>query len=110
MSAIKSFVAPGLTLNRPVRDLRKRILRISFEEVTFDRRGFKDDCARETRERLEHIGRTFLLGHHAALNDDGCEALTSYLERIDREFRGFAYEGAAMGLTLLDQLSLRNHS
>lgn len=110
MSAIKLSMAPAFTLNRPVRSLRKRILRISFEEVTFDRRGFKNDCARETRERLEHIGRTFLLGHLAALNDDGCEALASNLEKIDRDFRGFAYEGAAMGLTLLDQLSLRNHA
>lgn len=109
MSAIKSFMAPGLTLNRPVRDLRKRILRISFAEVTFERRGFKGDCARETRERLEHIGRTFLLGHHAALVDEGCEALASYLDRIDRQFRGFAYEGAAMGLALLDQLSFKSH-
>jgi hypothetical protein len=110
MFAIKSFMAPGFTLNRPLNRLRKRILRISFEEVTFNRRGFKDDCVQETRERLEHIGQTFLLGHHAALNDEGPEALASYLERIDREFCGFAYEGAAMGLTLLDQLSRRNRA
>jgi hypothetical protein len=57
---------------------------------------------------LEHIGQTFLQGYHAALNDEGPEVLAFNLETIDREFCGFAYEGAAMGLTLLDQLSLWN--
>ena len=106
MFAIKSFSAPGITVNRPVTRLRKRIFEISFEEVTFERRGF-NDSGRAARERLEHIGRSFLQGYHASLCDHAPEVLASNLEAVGREFSGFAYEGAAMGLTLLDQLSLR---
>ena len=106
MFAIKSISAPGVTVNRPVTRLRKRLFEISFEEVTFERRGF-NDSGRGARERLEHIGRSFLRGYHAALCDEGPDVLVSNLEAVGREFCGFAYEGAAMGLTLLDQLALR---
>jgi hypothetical protein len=107
MFAIKSFSAPSVTVNRPVTRLRKRIFEISLEEVTFDRRGFNDSGS-AARARLEHIGRTFLQGYHAALCDEGPDVLASNLEAVGRESCGFAYEGAAMGLTLMDQLSLRN--
>ena len=107
MSAAKPFPIPGFPVNRPLIALRKRMLGISFREVTFQRRGFID-AEREARLRLEQIGRVFLQGYHAALNDEGTETLVSNLETIDRELRGFAYEGAAMGLTLLDQLSFGN--
>ena len=108
MSAIKPFPAPGFTVKGPLTRLRKHILGISFQEVTFQRRGFIDE-GYEARVRLEQIGRVFLQGYHAALDDEGPETLAFNLETIDREFSGFAYEGAAMGLTLLDQLSFRNH-
>ncbi len=107
MSAIKPFPAPGFKVNRPLIRLRKHMLGISVHEVTFERRGFMDS-EREARVRLEQIGRVFLHGYHAALNDEGPETLAFHLESIDRELSGFAYEGAAMGLTLLDQLSFRN--
>jgi hypothetical protein len=109
MVAIRTSPAPAVTWNRPVTRLRKRVLGISFEEVTFTRRGF-NDSGQAARERLEHVGRTFLQGHQAALCDEGPEALAANLEMIGRESCGFAYEGAAMGLALLDQLSLRNRS
>lgn len=83
------------------------MLGISFQEVTFQRRGFIDG-EREARVRLEQIGRVFLQGYHAALNDEGPETLAIKLEAMDQELCGFAYEGAAMGLTLLDQLSFSN--
>ena len=106
MFAIKSSSTPGITVNGPVTRLRKRIFEISFEEVTFERRGF-NDSGRAARERLEHIGRSFLQGYHASLCDEAPDVLATKLEAVGREFSGFAYEGAAMGLTLLDQLSLR---
>lgn len=110
MSVINSFsarkgTANGVAANRPVTRLRKHLFGISFEEVTFARRGF-NDSGRAARERLEHIGRSFLQGYHAALCDEDPEVLAANLEAVDRESSGFAYEGAAMGLTLLDQLSL----
>jgi hypothetical protein len=86
--------------------LRKHIFGISVEEVTFARRGF-NDSGRAARERLEHIGRSFLQGYHAALCDEDPEVLASNLEAVGKESIGFAYEGAAMGLTLLDKLSFR---
>jgi enediyne biosynthesis protein E3 len=107
MFTIKQFPASGITVNRPLTRLRKHVLGISFQEVTFERRGFIDG-EREARARLEQIGRVFLQGYHAALNDEGPDTLAFNLEAIDRELSGFAYEGAAMGLTLLDQLSFSN--
>lgn len=106
MSAIKPFPSPGFKVNRPLIRLRKHMLGISLQEVTFQRRGFMHS-ERDARVRLEQIGRVFLQGYHAALNDEGPETLALYLESVDRELCGFAYEGAAMGLTLLDELSFR---
>jgi hypothetical protein len=83
--------------------LRKLIFGISPEEASFARRGFR--CSDErARLRLEGIGVTFLEGYHAALEAEGDEALARRLEGVEPELRGFAFEGAAMGLTLLDFL------
>lgn len=84
--------------------LRRRILGIADEEASFARRGFRggDDAA---RRRLEEIGRAFLHGYHAALEDDRPDRLAGALERIELERRGFAFEGAGMGLYLLDRLT-----
>jgi enediyne biosynthesis protein E3 len=109
MFAIKPFPAQEFIVTRRWTGLRKRLLGISVEEVTFKRRGFEDD-GRGAMARLEHVGRVFLHGYHAALDDEGPEVLASDLDTIQHEFSGFAYEGAAMGLTLLDQLSLRKHN
>ena len=107
MFTIKPIAASGVTVNRPLTRLRKHFLGISFQEVTFERRGFIDGH-HEAKVRLEQIGRVFLQGYHAALNDEDPEILAFNLDAIDRELSGFAYEGAAMGLTLLDQLSFTN--
>lgn len=81
--------------------VRRRFLGLSPAEASFDRRGF---IAREekARQRLEHIGITFLSGYHAALEENGFVSLARRLETVETEFRGFAFEGAAMGLALLD--------
>lgn len=82
----------------------KRLLRIRREEASFARRQFR--CARDSaRQRLERVGETFLEGYHAALADEGMNVLSARLEDIKPEFRGFAYEGAAMALDILDQLT-----
>jgi len=109
MFAIKPYPAQELIVPRRWTGIRKRMLGISVEEVTFKRRGFADD-GRGAMARLEHVGRVFLHGYHAALDDDGPEVLAFNLDRIEHGFSGFAYEGAAMGLTLLDQLSLRKRN
>lgn len=59
----------------------------------------------DARQRLEQIGVTFLVGYHAALEEMGFVPLARRLAAIDAELRGFAFEGAAMGLALLDCLT-----
>lgn len=82
----------------------KRWLRISPEEASFARRKFR--VPRDSvRNRLERVGTTFLTGYNAALEDAGMQALEARLSAVELEFRGFAYEGAAMALDLLDQLT-----
>jgi len=78
-----------------------KLLSIDASEVTFARRGFPSTRT-EVQDRLEHVGTTFLLGYHAALQENEPEALTGRLEQVASEYRGFAYEGAAMGLALRD--------
>ncbi len=80
---------------------RRRFLGLSTAEATFARRGFvaSEDNA---RRRLEQIGVTFLSGYHAALEETGFVPLAHRLASVETELRGFAFEGAAMGLALLD--------
>jgi hypothetical protein len=83
--------------------LTSRLLSIPVEETRVLRRGFRvRDAA--VGERLESIGEAFLRGYHAALPDQGSAALAHSLGSVDEELRGFAFEGAAMALTLLDHL------
>lgn len=80
---------------------RRRFLGLSTSEASFAKRGFlagKDDA----RRRLEQIGVTFLSGYHAALEESELVSLAGRLALVDTELRGFAFEGAAMGLALLD--------
>ena len=80
---------------------RRRFLGLSPAEASFAKRGFlvgEDDA----RERLEQIGVTFLSGYHAALEVTEFVLLARRLARVDLDLRGFAFEGAAMGLALLD--------
>jgi enediyne biosynthesis protein E3 len=83
--------------------LLKRMLRISPEEASFVRRGFHF-VQQSSRLHLEKVGEAFLQGYHLGLQDQGIEALGERLQRIDGEFRGYGFEGAAMALDILDQL------
>ena len=83
--------------------LCQRLLGLSSQEVTFARRGFRGSEP-QGRQCLEQIGHTFLHGYHAALLDDPPETLAHRLTEVALELRGFAFEGAGMGLALLDQL------
>jgi enediyne biosynthesis protein E3 len=81
--------------------LAKRVFGIDPGETLIARRGFRCDVP-ELRERLEGIGSTFVAGYHAALETDGTPALAARLAEVASESRGWAYEGAAMALALLD--------
>jgi len=86
------------------KQLRRRVMGIAPEETTVARRGFtvRDDGV---RDYLEEIGRVFTQGYHTALLNDDPNSLAAQLNaEIDNEYRGFAFEGAAMGLAMLDML------
>lgn len=84
--------------------LRRRLFGIAAKETRFAHRGFSGGTP-QVRERLEYIGETFVYGYHAALAEDEIQALVETLECVPLEGRGFAYEGAAMALALLDRLT-----
>jgi len=84
--------------------LRRKLFGIPAREIAFERRGFRGTDP-VMRGRLEQIGRTFALGYHAALENDDLKVLVPALNSVDLDLQGFAYEGAAMGLALLDFLT-----
>jgi enediyne biosynthesis protein E3 len=84
--------------------LWKPLLTIPVQETTFAERGFHRDRSNKQR-RLEQIGQVFLEGYHTALDNDSPDELGILLNTIETEFRGFAFEGAAMALGLLDFLT-----
>jgi hypothetical protein len=85
--------------------LRRRILTPSMSETRLDVRGFhvKND---EARARLERVGVTFLTGYGYAAEARTIAEAEERLEQLDREVRGFAYEGAAMGFAVRDGLPI----
>ncbi|MEA5532427.1 DUF1702 family protein [Crocosphaera sp. XPORK-15E] len=84
--------------------LRQTLLGISLEEATFAKRGFQGKNAK-TQQHLEAIGKTFLQGYQTAIAFNSPNHVIAQLNQIEAEYRGFAFEGAAMGLTLLDHLT-----
>ena len=86
--------------------LRQRMFHIDAAEVTFSRRGFVPGSA-AAQGHLEQIGTAFLSGYHAAIDQGLTTSLAQILSQTDAEYRGFAFEGAGMGLGLLDSFSLR---
>ena len=72
-------------------------------EVTLARRGFsaRSDAA---LRHLETVGRSFLNGYHAALQESRPNELDECLMHVEPLYCGFAYEGAGMALALLDHL------
>jgi hypothetical protein len=89
---------------RTLRAVRRALFGISPRETSFARRRFRGDSA-AVREHLEEVGRSFVRGYNAALEEDRPPALAARLEaEVERSHQGFAYEGAGMALALLDTL------
>lgn len=86
--------------------VRRRLLIPGPQEVTFGRRGFHvgEPAA---RDRLENVGRSFLTGLRAGLEAASPEAPVPALAGVSTPLRGFAFEGAAMGLAIGDAMTLR---
>jgi len=86
-----------------LRSIRRFLFRIPAAETTFARRGFHDGN-RRTSLHLEQVGRSFVYGYDAALCNDDLQTLAEHLNCVEGKWRGFAFEGAAMALTLMDQI------
>src|SRR5687767_6993262 len=93
----------------PARSLRRGLFGLTPDEASFARRGFRGS-GEPAQARLESIGTAFLQGYHAALDDAEPRALRAALAQVELDLRGFAHEGAAMALTLLDLLTPWNRS
>jgi enediyne biosynthesis protein E2 len=84
--------------------LRKLVLAPSMDEVTFAGRGFApstSDGAAEQAAHLESIPQHVILGFEFGIELGEADTLLR-LDMVNSEFRGFAYEGAAMAATIRD--------
>jgi len=84
--------------------MRRALFGIDVADTSFARRRFHGEAG-PLRDRLERVGQTFVQGYHAALAEDLPVPLAERIAaEVERDFRGFAYEGAGMALALLDTL------
>ncbi len=81
--------------------LARSLFGISAREVSFDVRGFRGGDG-PARQHLETVGGSFVSGYNYALEARDLADLEARLEAVPRERLGFAYEGAAMAIALLD--------
>ncbi len=86
-----------------LRALRRRILTPNVSATSIDKRGFytKNPAAQEL---LETVGTTFITGFSYAAEAAAIADAVAKLETVPTRFRGFAYEGAAMGFAIRDGL------
>ncbi len=83
--------------------LRRTMLTPDISQTRVDVRGF-DVTSPEARERLESVGRYFLTGFASAAEAPVASAAEGPLEAVPAQYRGFAYEGAAMAFAVRDGL------
>ncbi|MEV0001807.1 DUF1702 family protein [Micromonospora sp. NPDC050980] len=86
------------------RKLRRRVLTPAVTETTLETRGFHVKSP-QARDRLEAVGRSFLTGYAIAAEARRPADAEPVLDQLDATRRGFAYEGAAMALAVMDALS-----
>lgn len=90
-----------------LRALRRRILTPDVSETSLDKRGFHKKSP-AAQELLETVGKVFLTGYANAVEARSTAEAAQWLDTIPPRFRGFAYEGAAMGYGVLDGLPFGN--
>jgi enediyne biosynthesis protein E2 len=89
--------------------LRRLLFAPSMAAVTFDKRGFPPSPA-AARRRLESIPQAVVVGFEAGIEARNLQEIEWRLDLVEAELRGFAYEGAAMALTIADQLRPRRRA
>jgi hypothetical protein len=88
--------------------IRRRFFALTPEQTSFGRRGFQG-ATEQIRQRLEAVGGTFVAGYNLAIEHETPELVGPQLNSLEPEYRGFAFEGAAMGFALLDCLTPWRH-
>jgi hypothetical protein len=83
---------------------RKRILVTTPAEITFEVRGFETDNA-PARPVLEMAALQFTVGFEFGIEYRTVEMIATRLETLEREYRGFAYEGATMACAVRDAMA-----
>lgn len=81
--------------------LRRRLFGIPEPRKVFSKPGF----APEAWQRFAPVAESLALGYNATLEDSTAPVLVVRLLAVDPAFRGFAYEGAGMGLGALDLMT-----
>jgi hypothetical protein len=86
--------------------VRRLALAPSMAEVTFAHRGFRPARTAMARH-LESIPQHVVLGFEFGIEARDCPDAVVRLAMVEQEFRGFAYEGAAMAFTVRDATAPR---
>ncbi len=81
--------------------IRKRVITPAASEVLFETRGFEKGSA-PAKTKLEMSGLQFIIGFEFAIEHKDLDSITLRLEALPQEYQGFAYEGAAMALSIRD--------
>jgi enediyne biosynthesis protein E3 len=81
--------------------VRRRLFGIPSAQAVFSRPGF----APEAWERFAPVACSLMEGYNATLEDPRLPVLTARLEAVESSLKGFAYEGAGMGLAALDAIT-----
>lgn len=81
--------------------MRVKMFGIPSAQAVFNRPGF----APEAWQRFEPVATSLVEGYHATLDDPRLEVLSARLDAVAPGLRGFAYEGAGMGIAALDAVA-----
>lgn len=90
----------------PLGKLLKPVFKVSplaFQTMAGERYGYGGDLD-ETWPKFEPVARTLIESFYQTLDDPRFDNLVRRLEGVDIDLRGIGYEGAGMGLMLLDAL------
>ncbi len=84
----------------------EKLLTLHQKEALFSTRGFMPATVQK-QAALEKVGQYFIEGFNAALRLGASEGLRCFLDdNLPAYYHGFAYEGAGMGLLMMDKLTL----
>lgn len=87
--------------------LLKFFLKVSYKNVLFSVRGFYEKNPTVVKH-LETVGTSFLNGYHSSFETPEIQVLKSKLDTLEDTYKGFSFEGASMGLTLMDFFAWNN--